>query len=148
MHFLIYHSQPNTEFKESEVSEIGKRSQSYNTQFGITGLLLAKPNSFVQYLEGPTREVVNTVYDRIKNDPRHSIEMFFSGEMEERIFSQWSMGTWMMSEQEVEGMQAYSDLINGLSEKVWPEKQDPEYFLRLMRLILDKWIAKGSKATI
>ena len=47
---------------------------------------------FVQVLEGQT-DVVQTFYEKILKDPRHSeAAILMKGELDKRNFQQWSMG--------------------------------------------------------
>ncbi len=54
----------------SDIEQILETSRRNNAKDDITGLLLYRDGSFVQFLEGP-RSKVQQCYDRIAKDPRH-----------------------------------------------------------------------------
>jgi hypothetical protein len=65
-------------------------SSRLNLGDGITGLLLADGETFVQALEGPDALVV-ACYERILKDPRHTPRLKHLTGIEERRFPRWSM---------------------------------------------------------
>lgn len=69
-----------------------KESKAKNPKLGVTGVLCYSSGVFLQVLEGG-REPVNTLYNRIVKDERHSDVMLLSyEEIEERQFAGWAMG--------------------------------------------------------
>jgi Sensors of blue-light using FAD len=63
-----------------------------NAAKGITGVLIYSNTMILQLLEGG-REQVSALYNRISQDKRHSDVMILSFEdIEQRRFSDWSMG--------------------------------------------------------
>ncbi|SPO34781.1 uncharacterized protein PSFLO_00252 [Pseudozyma flocculosa] len=74
-----------------EISDILQHSRRNNARRGITGLLLYRDGSFVQFLEGPAHEV-DGVYQKIEADPRHrGIVRILRKTVEKRDFSKWEM---------------------------------------------------------
>ncbi len=73
------------------VKSIEERSKDNNTSLGVTGILVASRNEFLQVLEGPI-ESVNQVYNKIVCDTRHADITLLSYELAGgRIFEDWSM---------------------------------------------------------
>jgi hypothetical protein len=74
------------------VDAILQQSRTNNPKLGITGVLCYDGNVFMQALEGG-RNVVNALYNRIANDPRHRDVVILSyEEIHERCFAGWTMG--------------------------------------------------------
>ena len=63
-----------------------------NTELGISGLLIYNSGNFLQVLEGSI-EKVNTLFNKISQDQRHSnIIKLIDSELEERIFQDYEVG--------------------------------------------------------
>ena len=74
-----------------------KKSKANNPKAGVTGVLCFSEGVFMQVLEGG-RNAVNTLYNRIAADARHSEVVLLSyEEISERRFGGWSMGQVNMS---------------------------------------------------
>lgn len=68
-----------------------QQSQAYNSQHGITGVLLQGQGIYLQALEGE-QDAVNRLYARIAADPRHDrVEMVHCENIEQRRYGNWSM---------------------------------------------------------
>ena len=77
--------------RTAAVSEILAISQRNNSKVGVTGALLFNGGSFAQVLEGP-QKAVETTFERIQRDPRHSdVSVLQCEAVEARGFSNWSM---------------------------------------------------------
>ena len=67
-------------------------SKRNNARVGVTGALLFNGGSFAQVLEG-SRAAVETTFERIQRDPRHSdVAVLQCEPVEARGFPNWSMG--------------------------------------------------------
>ena len=91
---LLYASRATGEVDDALVASILERSQKYNLEHGITGILCASPKAgvFLQLLEGG-REAVNSLYASIVRDPRHrDVTLLDYAEVTERRFASWWMG--------------------------------------------------------
>jgi hypothetical protein len=65
---------------------------SNNEASGVTGMLLYGNGTFLQVLEAE-EAVLNTVVEKIEKDPRHSkIHFLYRKPVENRQYSDWSMG--------------------------------------------------------
>lgn len=74
-----------------EVEAIVDQAQRRNATVGITGVLLAFGDVFMQILEGPP-DVVRAVMERIAGDRRHrDLVVVRRQEVERPIFGGWSM---------------------------------------------------------
>lgn len=89
---LIYASTANDTVDIHEFKRILLQAQSNNIQRDFTGMLAFNSKIFLQALEGD-RNQVNELYGRLMRDPRHhSLAVLKAGNIEERMWSQWSMG--------------------------------------------------------
>ena len=91
---LLYASRASGEVDDALIASIVERSQKYNVEHGITGILCTDTHTkvFLQVLEG-SRPAVNTLYGSIVRDPRHrDITLLDYAEITERRFASWRMG--------------------------------------------------------
>lgn len=91
---LLYASRASGEIDDALIASIVERSQKYNVEHGITGILCTDTQTkvFLQVLEG-SRTAVNTLYGSIVRDPRHrDITLLDYAEITERRFASWRMG--------------------------------------------------------
>lgn len=116
MYHLIYVSQAARPMSEEDLAAILKKSRDYNTEDGITGLLIYKftPSenraNFMQLLEGPEQKVLSA-FTRIEADKRHHTKVVLEqGEISERNFPDWSMGFRNADASDLEKFEGYSDL--------------------------------------
>ena len=92
MRRVIYLSTSRNLLSNAEIEEILAVSRRRNQEDQVTGLLVYHEGCFFQALEG-TAQAVETVFDRIKKDPRHaSILMLLDTAVASRAFPDWSMG--------------------------------------------------------
>lgn len=77
-----------------------QQSRAYNSQHGITGVLLQGQGIYLQALEGE-QDAVNRLYARITADPRHNrVEMVHCENIEQRRYGNWSMAHVALSDLE------------------------------------------------
>jgi hypothetical protein len=68
------------------------QSREWNTQHQLTGVLLYSEDNIMQVLEGPKDEVFY-IFEKIARDARHrNVTKLADGSIQQRHFSQWSMG--------------------------------------------------------
>ena len=106
IYYIIYTSTPTGELSQKVVDDITEESIKWNTAHGITGMLLCLEGRYFQLLEGEEEEVVK-VFNMIKEDSRHQditprVKCF----AHDRIFSEWSMGSWMLSNEDLNQLSA------------------------------------------
>jgi hypothetical protein len=89
---LTYASRASYEVSAELIREILDSSQRNNPARGLTGMLCCNANVFLQALEGPRAEV-NILYNRLADDSRHKdLTILDYVEINERRYSNWSMG--------------------------------------------------------
>ena len=124
---LVYVSTAQPGMKDDDIKDILKTARKFNTANQISGCLLFHNNQFVQILEGE-EGVVADLYSNIAKDDRHTdLLLLTKGEIEERVFPNWSMAFHELksdnlndfSKQNFESnMVAFSDLANKPTEAV------------------------------
>ncbi len=138
--YTIYTSTPRDELTINILDEITKTSMSNNFKLGITGMLLAIENKYLQYLEGDEKDVVH-LFEKIKQDPRHhKVTQWIKGYSNERVFSDWSMGSWMLKNEDMENLSALADLKSFLNDPMNTQLQSKK-FINMMHGLLITWIA-------
>ena len=138
-YFTVYTSRPRMPMTHDVLNEITKQSAKNNKEIGVTGMLLGIENRYLQYLEGD-EEQVKTLLQRIKKDGRHyDVTQWVSGFCKDRIFSEWSMGSWMMKNSELEKLEAAKEIHTFLNN---PESQahSSKKFLAMIDGLLKTWI--------
>ncbi|WP_028450289.1 MULTISPECIES: BLUF domain-containing protein [Chitinibacter] len=89
---LIYASRAAGAMNTELLDSILRSSRQNNPAIGITGVLCYSGGTFVQVLEG-SRAAVSSLYNIIGRDPRHGqVELLHFAEINERRFSDWTMG--------------------------------------------------------
>jgi hypothetical protein len=110
--YIAYVSAAVRRFSKSELVELLEQSRQKNTRLGLTGMLLYKDGDFMQVLEGD-EPVVREAMATIERDPRHTHFMpLIHGNIEERQFSEWSMGFRDLNSPEVRSASGYSAFLN------------------------------------
>lgn len=91
MRQIIYESTSIGSSAAAVAPDILRFARPENGLNGVTGLLLAASNRFLQVLEGP-EESVGWTMDRIRSDPRHrDIAILADAPIEARAFGDWAM---------------------------------------------------------
>ena len=94
---LLYASRAVPSVDQDELVAILRKSKANNPEAGVTGVLCFSEGIFLQVLEGG-RDAVNTLYNRIATDSRHTdVTLLCYEEIGERRFAGWSMGQVNMS---------------------------------------------------
>lgn len=103
MHQLVYISTMRRPLDEAELRTILETSVRNNQRGGVTGLLLAGGNRFLQALEGPAPAILST-YERIRKDGRHfACVTLSSATVDQRAFGEWGMAFERSQATRVEG---------------------------------------------
>ena len=138
--YLIYTSTPRNTVTRESLDEITNISIANNAKANVTGMLLGIENKFLQFLEGDEKDVLE-VYNRIKNDPRHKdVNLWVKGFADQRTFQSWSMGSWLLTNEELEKLEALNELKAFLNDPVNNNLQSKK-FLTMMNGLLKTWIA-------
>ena len=89
---LVYISTMREPLTPAEQASILAKSRANNATRGITGLLVAGSNRFLQLLEGPEEEV-EARFDAIRADPRHfAVVLLDRRTTDVRQCPDWAMG--------------------------------------------------------
>ncbi|GGF13678.1 BLUF domain-containing protein [Hymenobacter cavernae] len=92
LYHLVYQSVATAVMSEKELEALLTQARTWNTGHTLTGVLLYSNGEIMQVLEG-TEEEVRYIFNRIAQDPRHrNVTKLADGEIQQRNFSQWSMG--------------------------------------------------------
>ena len=111
-HCIVYLSSSAGLLRQEDLLTILQHSRNYNREHGITGVLLYVNGSIIQVLEGE-REVVETLYQRIAQDKRHTgVTRIISRSVTQRLFANWTMGYRTMSVRHLDIIGAVLDLKN------------------------------------
>ena len=90
---LLYVSRAVDKDSAKAIESIRETSRAHNLSNGITGVLCYGGGVFLQAIEGG-RESVNTLYNHIVADKRHTdVALLHYEEITERRFGGWTMGT-------------------------------------------------------
>lgn len=105
---LTYVSRHNAENSNIEVTRILSQSRRNNERDGITGALVINDEYFLQSIEG-SRPVINALLRKLVNDNRHfALQVIECSEVEERLWSKWSMKHLSARDQDKEYVRKYS----------------------------------------
>ncbi|MEQ8626440.1 BLUF domain-containing protein [Ekhidna sp.] len=138
--YLIYTSKPRVPMTMEIVDEITEASIRNNKEFNITGMLLGIEGHYLQYLEGEEKDVLNLL-EIIKKDVRHKeLVVWVQGFYDNRVFSEWSMGSWMLTNERLEKLTALTDIKNFLENPENTELQTTK-FMHMMQGLLNTWTA-------
>ena len=76
----------------TSVGEIASKARVANEASGVTGMLIFDGMRYCQQIEG-ARQVVLTLMERIRSDPRHvKVEILHHGKLASRRFRAFSLG--------------------------------------------------------
>ncbi|MEO9482977.1 MAG: BLUF domain-containing protein [Ekhidna sp.] len=139
-YYTIYTSTPKDQVTMETLRDITKSAQKNNPEKEITGILLCIENKFLQYLEG-SEENVNELFGKIWKDSRHHhVTQWIKGFSDGRVFEDWSMGSWMLTNDELKNLPALSDLKRFLEDPLTSELKSAK-FITMMNDLLKTWIA-------
>ena len=88
----VYASRAKTPVSGDLFEGILEQSRKNNATKGITGLLCFTKDIFVQVLEGGRDEVCDLFNVIIGDERHHDVRLLVYEEIEERLFSRWTMG--------------------------------------------------------
>lgn len=109
---LIYVSTSVRLLSDDELLGILQQSRENNLTREVTGLLLYKGGNFMQVLEGE-ETIVNTLYEKIKTDPRHTDVSIISREkIQARQFHAWEMAFQNLDNPAIKNEPGYSQFLH------------------------------------
>lgn len=109
---LIYYSSATLLFSQADLIDLLSKSRENNSRLGVTGMLLYKDGNFIQLLEGE-EAVLRALYNTISHDKRHQgSTVILEGQVDNRLFGEWSMGFRNLNDDEVQKIPGYSQFMN------------------------------------
>ena len=115
---LVYVSNRKATCSDEEIQKILQSCEKNNPSLNITGVLLYSDRKFIQMVEGESN-VLTKLYDKIKEDPRHSNVMMISyGPIKEKSFPSWHMGARQIKGSEVDFKTTISDDDKAVFSKI------------------------------
>lgn len=133
--YLIYVSIQSRSLTQTDLNDILDVCSKNNLDKQITGMLLYVEGRFFQVLEGEENEI-NKLFENISKDKRHgNVTIVAKGQLDQRIFKDWSMRFNSISEVEftsISGIGKFKNLFK-LKPK---EPQNPAWMF--VRKFTDK----------
>ncbi len=121
----IYSSRPFG-FDEAILGGILMDARRANTRDGITGALICRADIYLQWLEGPEKQV-KSLLERIERDDRHlEVKVHVAKPVSGRVFGEWAM----LHDPAVSWIWSQSDIADGAVERATPEEVT-SFFMRL-----------------
>ncbi len=128
---LIYTSVPSFPMEEQDLEDLLTEARSCNQAHDITGLLVYTGSRFIQVLEG-TQSEVQGLYQRIVRDDRHHSEILvYETRIQQRCFSDWSMGYRLMEDEKA----PYHGFSREQLQKI--REQEPDVVLSLLTSLIN-----------
>lgn len=119
LYCLVYTSIANQKMSDDDLKDLLKKTRNKNETSAVTGMLLYLDPFFIQVLEGE-EAMVNGLFNRIKQDSRHhKVSLLYKKPIEERSFSNWTMGFSRISYKDLENIEGFSDFL---------QRPTPEFF--------------------
>jgi hypothetical protein len=111
LHHLVFHSQVQIDFTDSELVELANRSYAYSQLHQVTGVMLYHTGEFMVVFEG-AGIVIKEMEQLIRTNVRHrDIQVLARGPVRRRSFSGWLMSfTLSQPDQHVPPAAGYLDL--------------------------------------
>ncbi len=98
--FIFYSSKASFDLSKEELNALISEARYNNNKNQVTGILLYMNNTFLQYIEGPEKNI-DTLYNKIlKDDRHHSLSILESGLKPIRQYEDWTMLFKKVSSQE------------------------------------------------
>ena len=88
---ICYTSTKSEKLNQDNLKELISNSIINNRKNEISGVLIEYKSNFLQYIEGPSFNVLD-LFSKIKNDYRHhSVFLIQQKDIEHRVFPNWNM---------------------------------------------------------
>jgi hypothetical protein len=139
LHYIIYQSTPTGEVNEEIIDKITHESIKWNSAHGITGILIYHDKQYLQYIEGDEKDI-DEVFEMISRDSRHqNITTKVMGYTDERIFPDWSMGSWIVGDNKSGNLKVLEELNHYMVDPVNRQLESRKY-IGMMKDILEMWV--------
>lgn len=132
---LLYTSAATRPLSNEELVELLNGAREKNSRLGVTGMLVYHDREFMQILEGDKQTVLD-LYDVIGADLRHSSpRVFYSGEIANRSFADWTMAFASLNDVEPELLDGFSEFLEKgfTSEAIQDELSTAQRLLQTLR---------------
>lgn len=137
LHHLVYQSTATLPMGEHELKILLQEARDWNTHHQLTGVLLYSEHSIMQVLEGPKEEVFY-IFNKIEQDIRHcNVTKLADGEIQQRNFSQWSMGFKAISASEFQHLTGYLNITQANFLPPAPAQHDASLHSVLSSFVTD-----------
>lgn len=132
---MAYLSSTPALLSSETVAEILIKSRFNNQRSGITGLLVYRDGSVLQFLEGEP-DAVHRLFDRISADPRHrQVIRLYEKKIEQREFPEWTMGfTEFPNDDSLRYLEGYSEVLDRDFDLSRVTSDSAQKLLRVFRL--------------
>jgi hypothetical protein len=111
LYCLVYTSIASQKMSDDDLEYLLKIIRKKNETRHVTGMLLYLDPFFMQVLEGE-EAMVNELFNLIKQDSRHhKVSLIYKKPIEERYFSNWTMGFSKISHENIAIMEGFSDFL-------------------------------------
>ena len=114
---IVYLSTAVKLLDDEQLIEILNSARENNAERNVTGVLLYSEGTFIQVIEGDNDDV-DAIFSKIETDTRHkNLITLIDGPIQERSFSDWSMGFSTAKADKVDHLIGYLKHTDELSEK-------------------------------
>lgn len=114
---LIYVSTSSKRPSEAELVDLLEQARFNNQRKNITGMLLYSNSTYLQVLEGESKDV-HGLYDAIRKDPRNDGHVILREmEIPARDFPDWSMGFENLESSSSDQLPGYIEVFGGKLDK-------------------------------
>lgn len=111
--YTIYASSAEIRLSQADLLELLKKARLNNVAHGLTGMLLYRDGTYLQYLEGQ-RADIDSLMKRLREDPRHkAMRILREGTVPERLFPEWSMAYKNLAGLRSSRVPGYSERLQG-----------------------------------
>ena len=132
VHSLVYVSASDRGLRGVDLQTLLEQSRRHNEENGITGLLLYRAGTFLQFIEGSTATAVQDLYATIALDERHhDVTLVRRREQPVRQFPSWSMAYGDVDPTSTEPLQVLSPPPHGPAPQTTDEAR---FILELLDL--------------
>jgi hypothetical protein len=109
LHCLVYTSVANKKMSDEDLKKLLVKIRAKNSLVNITGMLLYLDPFFLQVLEGEAN-MLDELFNIIKQDSRHhKVSLIYKKPLEERVFSNWTMGFNRVNAESLDTVEGFSD---------------------------------------
>jgi hypothetical protein len=111
LYCIVYTSLSNQKMSDDDLKNLLKKARHKNETGLVTGMLLYLDPFFIQVLEGEEARL-DELFNFIKQDPRHhKVALIYKKPIEERYFSNWTMGFSKISHENLATIEGFSDFL-------------------------------------